>query len=561
MDDLIKDEKKLFSSLKNGLLNDYIKIDKSFIPKPNGNKLNRFYSEDNSFWFARLKIKDKKTIYYFGFDDGGNENVKPDLILKFNAESSLSPIKFVKNKVAILTKLKNNNLNYAKKLSKNFKIYKKEDFYFFILSEIESTDIFDKIKLFVELIDFDIDLKSNYIIINDEIPNTEFYPVTPKDILKNNIQIIKIISFLKNSLLNDEFIDLIINFLFVIDENQNYTANSKIIEYYVPINDYLTFILNHFKNYEQYLGLDVYEAFNLFKENFYKEFNWNNIFSSQEIYFENGSLNDNNDLFNDFLILKDTPKIKFHLIPSYGLSDEDISNIFDNIKIDIDNGIINSDDEPELIIERYIEQYISENNSKEIIKYYEKFIESDSYNELLKQYPILNEIDIEDIKNKIKMDIDNVNLTESDINKRFEIYFSKKYYEILYNDLLSKKFKNIHEYRKKGFKDSEIQDIFNEVSSKIKNWHDDWTIFDTDLQETIDNIINQKKGKISSNVRLKFEELYPNKRSVRLVLNKYVLPESDYNKFIDILYKDIFNLKIRIDDLNDDLIIKYYNYI
>ena len=140
MQDLIKNEKKLFSTLKYNHLNDFIRIEKSYIPKLNSNKLNRFYSEENSFWFARLKIKDTKKLYYFGSDTGSNL-IKPDLILKFNAESSLSPIKFIKDKVAILAKLKNNNESYVKHLSRNFKISKKEDFYFFVLGEIESTDI------------------------------------------------------------------------------------------------------------------------------------------------------------------------------------------------------------------------------------------------------------------------------------------------------------------------------------------------------------------------------------------------------------------------------------
>ena len=561
MDDLIKSEKKLFSSLKNGLQNDYISIDKSFVPKLNSNKLNRFYSEDTSFWFARLKIKDEKTIYYFGLNNEEYETVKPDLILKFNAESSLSPIKFVKDKVAILTKLKHNNLDYAKKLSKNFKISRKEDFYFFILGEIESDDILNNIMLFIETIDYNVDFKNNYLIINDEIPKLDLNNNSPFDVLKNNVQIMKIINYLKTTPLNKELIDLIINYLFVMDKNQNYTVNNKVISYSFSINKYFGFISNYFKDYEQYLDLDVNDAFELFKQNYFKEVSEiDNIFNIQEIFYSD-FLDDKDNLFNEYLLLKDSPKIKFHLIPSYGLSDEDLTNIFNNIKKDIDNEIITENDDLDLIIEYYFEQYVSDNNSKEIIKYYNEFVNSDSYNELLNRYPSLNENDLEDIKNKIKIDIKNENLTESDINKRFEIFFSKKYLEVQYTSSLSKEFEDTFKYKRYGLFETEIQEIFEKINNKIKNWHYDWTIFDTDLQETIEYHINQKLEEIRSSTRLKFEEVFPNKKSIRIVLNKLILPEKEYEDLKDIIYKDIFDLKIRSNDVKNELIINYYKFI
>ena len=561
MDDLIKSEKKLFSSLKNGLQNDYISIDKSFVPKLNSNKLNRFYSEDTSFWFARLKIKDEKTIYYFGLNNEEYETVKPDLILKFNAESSLSPIKFVKDKVAILTKLKHNNLDYAKKLSKNFKISRKEDFYFFILGEIESDDILNNIMLFIETIDYNVDFKNNYLIINDEIPKLDLNNNSPFDVLKNNVQIMKIINYLKTTPLNKELIDLIINYLFVMDKNQNYTVNNKVISYSFSINKYFGFISNYFKDYEQYLDLDVNDAFELFKQNYFKKVSeLDNIFTTQKILYSD-FLDDKDTLFNEYLLLKDSPKIKFHLIPSYGLSDEDLTNIFNNIKKDIDNEIITENDDLDLIIEYYFEQYVSDNNSKEIIKYFNEFVNSDSYNELLCRYPTLNENDLDDIKNKIKMDIKNDNLTESDINKRFEIFFSKKYLEVQYTSSLSKEFEDTFKYKRYGLFETEIQEIFEKINNKIKNWHYDWTIFDTDLQETIEYHINQKLEEIRSSTRLKFEEVFPNKKSIRIVLNKLILPEKEYEDLKDIIYKDIFDLKIRSNDVKNELIINYYKFI
>lgn len=557
MQNLIKKEKKLFSTLQYNHLNDFIRIDKSFIPNLVSNKLNRFYSEENSFWFARLKIKDTKTIYYFG-SDGDNENlIKPDLILNFNAESKLSPIKFFKDTVAIRAKLKNNNETYAKQLSRNFDIRKNKDFYFFILGEIESREIINNIKIFTELIDYDINFEDNYLMINDPIIES-FNNISQEFlILKNNVEIYNLIEVMKEKISNQKVIDEIVSFLFVEDKNHNFSLNKNLFRYNLPISKYFNFILNYFHDFDEYLELDDISAINLFKQNFNEGIlNFENILLNQSTS-KNEDENYNNVLLNKYLNLLETPKVKFLLVPSYGLDEEDLSQISKNIEIDISKGIITDEDDSDLIIENYFNSYLSTINSNEVFKYFEEYISGTLFKELLDKYDELNQEDVEDIKNKIKFDIEKENLNEGDINKRFEVYFSKKSLEIEYTHKL--KIQNHNKYTVHGLNRNEINEIFNEVSEKIKNWHEDWTIFDESLQKAIDIVVDKKLRDIRAKSNQKFEELFPNKKSIKDVLNKSILSENDFKQLTDRIYKDIFNLVIRSNDICDELIVEYYN--
>ena len=556
MEDLIKKEKKLFSTLQYNLLNDFIRIDKSHIPNLSSNKLNRFYSEENSFWFARLKIKDTKTIYYFGSNDDNDNLIKPDLILKFNAESKLSPIKFFKDTVAIMAKLKNNNETYAKQLSRNFDIRKNKDFYFFILGEIESREIINNIKIFTELIDYDINFEDNYLMINDPIIENfnnlsqEFF------ILKNNVEIYNILEVMKEIINNQKVLDEIVSFLFVKDKNDNFALNKNLFRYNLPISKYFNFILNYLQDFDKYLELDDDDAINLFKLNFNEGIsNFENIILDQSIS-ENEVENYNMELLNTYLNLLETPKVKFLLIPSYGLDDEDLSQISKNIEIDISKGIITDEDDSDLIIENYFKSYLSTINSNEVFKYFDEYVAGNLFKELLNKYE-LNQEDVEDIKNKIKFDIENENLNEEDINKRFEVYFSKKSLEIKYTHELF--IQNHSKYTVHGLNRTEINEIFNEVNEKIKNWYHDWTIFDESLQKAIDVVVDKKLRDIRSISNQKFEELFPNKKSVKDVLDKPILSEYEYKQLTDKIYKDIFNLVIRSNDICDELISEYYN--
>lgn len=60
-------EKRFFTYLqKQFSRNDLIKLNESYVPNRSSNRVNRFYSSNDSIWFSRLKINDNKKIYYLG---------------------------------------------------------------------------------------------------------------------------------------------------------------------------------------------------------------------------------------------------------------------------------------------------------------------------------------------------------------------------------------------------------------------------------------------------------------------------------------------------------------
>ena len=594
MKNIVKNDKRLFSLLQEGLSNDYIILDKSFIPTLQSNNLNRFLNKDNGFWFSRLKIKDGNSIYYFGHDDSTTNNVKPELILSCNEKSS---IRFIKNKVAILTKLKNNNEDIIKSFSKYFSIrtndkLKEKGLYFFMLGET-SNEIHNNLQLFIQHVDYDLDYENNYLLITDNLQlNNDLQITEPQltidshlEILKINLEILKIKKFIRNTTLNPKFIDSIFDYLFIIDENSDYNLNQTIFDSEIPFNESISIIYNLFKDYDEYLILDFEESLEYFKQNLLNEIevyldkikkpnyipDVDKIFSiddtaniKEKIDYDTSSENiilneSKNTLYQKYLSLKDTPKIKFYLIPSLGVSREDLVNIYKDIKINIFYDNIVEENEEDIILEEYIRNYVSRNNSNELLKYFDEFISSEYYNELLKEYENFNKGDIEDIQNKIKIDIESGNLIESDIKFRFEKYFSKKSSELKYNQLLTFENENIIVYLKSGLKVEELHEIFNKINIKINNWHEDWTIFDIPLKNTINNMINDKQREIRTKSRQKFEDTFPNKTSIREVLEKVIFKPEEYDKLKDYIYQDIYNLKIRSENINNDLIITYYD--
>ena len=594
MKNIVKNDKRLFSLLQEGLSNDYIILDKSYIPTLQSNNLNRFLNKDNGFWFSRLKIKDGNSIYYFGHDDSTTNNVKPELILSCNEKSS---IRFIKNKVAILTKLKNNNEDIIKSFSKYFSIrtndkLKEKGLYFFMLGET-SNEIHNNLQLFIQHVDYDLDYENNYLLITDNLQlNNDLQITEPQltidshlEILKINLEILKIKKFIRNTTLNPKFIDSIFDYLFIIDENSDYNLNQTIFDSEIPFNESISIIYNLFKDYDEYLILDFEESLEYFKQNLLNEIevyldkikkpnyipDVDKIFSiddtaniKEKIDYDTSSENiilneSKNTLYQKYLSLKDTPKIKFYLIPSLGVSREDLVNIYKDIKINIFYDNIVEENEEDIILEEYIRNYVSKNNSNEVLKYFDEFISSEYYNELLKEYEYFNKGDIEDIQNKIKIDIESGNLIESDIKFRFEKYFSKKSSELEYNQLLTFENENISVYLKSGLKVEELHEIFNKINIKINNWHEDWTIFDIPLKNTINNMINDKQREIRTKSRQKFEDTFPNKTSIREVLEKVIFKPEEYDKLKDYIYQDIYNLKIRSENINNDLIITYYD--
>ena len=229
--------------------------------------------------------------------------------------------------------------------------------------------------------------------------------------------------------------------------------------------------------------------------------------------------------------------------------------------MDIFNEIITEEDDRNTVFEEYVKKYLSENKSKELFGYFNKFILSEYFKELVREYENLNDEDINDIKNKVKSDIESNNLTESDIKSRFEIYFSKKSLELIYIDLLVDEFEKRREYNDSGLEISEIQEIFDDIKIDINNWHENLSIFDTSLKEIIDYKISNKQREIRSETRQEFEKLFPNKKSIKEVLNRVIFKQQDYDKLKDYIYEDIYDLKIRKEHVNKELIFSYIRFI
>ena len=656
MSNKIKQEKDFFSKIQKDLSNDYIRIDKSFVPKLVSNKLNRFYDDNTLCWFARLKINDDNTIYYFGDNIEDKENVIPKLILKFNSESNKSTIKFNKNKLFVLIKDSDNdfmiNLNKKlKEISDELSIastskLKKNGIYYLIFDEINNFLI--NVEKLIKVIDFDVNLDKNYLLINhEEILNDEYNENTVSDnnlksddsiinnyaavndsddfygtnkgpmeenfdeeyrsklfIFKQNLKIIKFIKNLNELSFKQEFKIAIIDYLFKTDENGDYFLNNSFYKYNIPFDEVMKLFYKVLDECDDLDQSRLFISFSLFKQKviekltrYYSKINiptdnikYNEIFkedisnyifkeaelSNSEVIVKNNpdvnspaeirietsdiSLNeDQQEIFDKFLKLKETPKFKFYLIPSYGISDGDLTDILNDIKKDLSNNQFNENDSIEDAFEYYIKNFVASSNSNSVKRYLENYLGSTEFNELLNEFDSLSDHDIEDIKNKVKMDIEFNNLYESDIPVRFRKYFIYKLKEIDYLNSLELKYENISEYEKRGLTVPEIYDIFVAIQEKIENWYNDWSIFDEDIDIQIFKLIDIKENQIRRESRQKFEELFPNKIIVKKVLNIKIFKEDDYLDLKRYVYKSIYDLKIRSKDITENLLIDYYN--
>ena len=165
-------EKDFFSFLKSQFSkNDYIKIDKSLVPKNLSNSVNRFYNE-NLTCFSRIKVSGTKSIYYFGLKDQNKFNIK--FLLKFNSNSiSSTIIRFHKNNVYISVKVLKDSKEYNK-IKKFFSLTystkdKKDNFYYINLGSLNSKDLIKNIEFLLDNFDFDLNLSNNYLYILEDI--------------------------------------------------------------------------------------------------------------------------------------------------------------------------------------------------------------------------------------------------------------------------------------------------------------------------------------------------------------------------------------------------------
>ena len=478
MSNNIKQEKDFFLKIQRGLSNDFVRIDKSFVPELTSNNLNRFYDDDTLCWFARLKINNHNTVYYFGDNIEDKENIIPKLILKYNSDPNKSTLKLNKNKLFIKIKDFDNdyiiNLNKElKKISNQLSIasnskLKKKGIYYLIFDEINSNFLRNVEKL-IKLIDFEVNFEKNYLLLNhDENLNEEYnenvftdnnsnsdkpkinnyekfmysedyYTINKENIdieyrskltiFKQNLKIIKFIKYLKELPFKQEFITAIIEYLFKIDENEDYFLNDTFYKYNLSFDEVMKLfynVLNECKNLDQ---SKLFLAFSIFKQKviekltmYHSKINipidntdYNEIFdedisnyifnevdlSDFEVPIKNNidinvpaethletskniSLNENQqNIFDKILKLKETPKFKFYLIPSYGISDHDLTDILNEIKKDISENQFNQNNSLEDNFEEYIKNFVSNNDANSVKKYFENYLGSSEFNELL----------------------------------------------------------------------------------------------------------------------------------------------------------------------------------
>lgn len=163
-------EKKLFSYLKSNFSkNDYVKIDKTFVPKHSSNSLNRFYNE-KILCFSRLKVSNTESIYYFAIKN--DKMFIPKFILKYNKNSlSSTIIRFNKEDLYILIHLEKNSIAYNK-IKEIFTLKfatksKKSNLYYINLGNLNSENLINNIEYLFNNFKFDNNLENNYLYIID----------------------------------------------------------------------------------------------------------------------------------------------------------------------------------------------------------------------------------------------------------------------------------------------------------------------------------------------------------------------------------------------------------
>ena len=164
---LINMEDKFYVNLINNLTEqDTIRLNKQFIPKNENNGLIRFFKDDNSIWFSRLK-NSNEIIYYFGLMNDSNlnqQNDNPLLILKFNSDSKKSNLRIHKNKIYLIVKLQDNVEQYNDSPFKFIKANKipNSKLRYLILDEINSKNIILSIKELLLQFSFNCNLEKQF---------------------------------------------------------------------------------------------------------------------------------------------------------------------------------------------------------------------------------------------------------------------------------------------------------------------------------------------------------------------------------------------------------------
>lgn len=258
----INPEKKLFSYLKSHFSkNDYVKIDKTFVPKHSSNSLNRFYNE-RSMCFSRLKVSNTESIYYFALKN--DEMFIPKILLKYNKNSiSSTIIRFNKEDLYISIHLEKNSSAYNK-IKKVFPLKfatksKKSNLYYINLGNFNSEDLINNIEYLFSNFKFDNNLENNYLYIIDiedfddlsvadgvdDIVVSGFDDLSADDVivassedrnnnyvslLEFNLNAFKIKEIIKNINLSENDKNELNNYIFIRNESEDYGFSENIPE-------------------------------------------------------------------------------------------------------------------------------------------------------------------------------------------------------------------------------------------------------------------------------------------------------------------------------------------
>ena len=247
MDDLNDFEKSFFTYLqKKFSKNDFIKLNESYVPKSSSNRVNRFYSSDDSIWFARLSISDNKQLYYFGVMD----DPTPKAIMTFNVDYSKSGIRFTKNqKVYVKVKLDSEIFHHVNKLFtlKYATNDKSSDYYYMDLGKINTSDLIENINILITRFIFNVSFKNKALVMKKYIEKPSFEKkevknnINYKDVLKLNMDIITV----ENNILK---------------KHLQYSITNRLKEYLFSKNKNNDLILN--PNFKNQFKLNEDEIFN-----------------------------------------------------------------------------------------------------------------------------------------------------------------------------------------------------------------------------------------------------------------------------------------------------------
>ena len=591
--DDISNEEKFFESMKKNTVYEYIEMDDSLVPDGHENKLIRYYDINNSIWISRSKITNDESYYYFGLRENETiDDISINLVLKFNENIKKTNLRFHKGNVFISCKIKDNHSEIIEKLPKPYLIGKHGKYYI-NLGKLGETTVLKKIEELISVFDFEVTLDKDFQINNlVELKQQNTIKLTDGfvdlDIIKSNLKVLKLKDFINKQGFNDDLIYKLNDYLFIKDDHGNFNLNEELFFKSISLENIFDLI------YETIYELDVNSIeqfkvdYNVKLQIFYSSIQFpnkknlilsleNDTFSDDENVISNSEdvvgsddveiipekwlvedvdLDENQqEIFDEFIILKDDEWIEYES-ENFNISEEKLEVILSKVKMDIYLNKITDEDDFEDVLIEYFEQFYLDCNSNSMIKTYKKIINSPFYENLLINYNLDND-DVEDIKYKIELDMQSKNLDEQDIINRFKIYFECKFHELKYKSKLKKIDKNVY-IAELNLTKFEIDDVINDVISRIENWYYDLSIFDKSCEFIFNKYLNDKLDLIRSNTRKEFEKRYETKEIIINILGVQNISDERYNRLIEDIYLDINELVIRSENVDDNLLREYF---